>query len=673
MTLAVILVGITFIRDGDREEPSQAAQHGDSHAFYIAQTALDRSIKELVSDPSWRDGFDRIPFEDGTYDVRIYDPKTSRSTGDDLPPNYVRIVASSEIDGVRREVEAVWVDAMSAFDYAYAAGNSIDIENHGAGRTVMLADMHNNSWYGGSLRINSGTTVFGNLTSVGPIRVGDRNPVEVTYVYGDLWGSEVRLQRKASTFLFKDLSEWTHGIDLNGDGDTQDITVTHGSGSLAGGRVSIDGKSMINDESHMRIAEGTLGVQTGQPTAGPIVDPRPDFTAFYELVVGTAHYPPNAPHVTTPISGDGDGHYFKSAQTFIDWLDGEMRINTVCWRCAGDGQIDPGNTLACPNCNASGKNEAVEVSGVFYVDDKVLDLSTFSTNIIIHGTIVVASGAPNKWPSKEIKIPGGTASIDHFPEEGMFVLSGAVRPHFTQTYRSDEEGGLYVWGDRFVHSGENTQTVPIPEPDERHALREFASILAADGIEITPRRTGFASTPGDIGDERLTILHGIVFAERRVEIHGKGGWNGGAIMFDEKVKHGVDDRFDERVLQVDLNDDGDLLDEVPMESISGVPVIPVSKNLYNLDINNDGVLRNVLLGNNYLDYFVDKEYLSPVLTFHTGLILSQEIHTCEQVLVLHDPAIAEGGVPFGFIVHFGSTTYQGLVSWFERPGPESAQ
>ena len=140
ITLAVILFGITFIREGNRKVPSQAAQHGDSHAFFIAQTALDRSIKELVSDPTWRDGFQRIPFENGTYDVQIYDPKISRSMGsDDLPPNYVRIIASSEIDGVRREVEAIWVDAMSAFDYAYAAGNHIDIENHAAGRTVMLS------------------------------------------------------------------------------------------------------------------------------------------------------------------------------------------------------------------------------------------------------------------------------------------------------------------------------------------------------------------------------------------------------------------------------------------------------------------------------------------------------------------------------------------------------
>lgn len=673
LTLAVILAGITFMRDGGNNSPSQTAQQGDSHAFYIAQTALDRTIKELVSNPKWRDGFNHISFENGTYDVRIYDPETSRFMGDNLPPNYVRIVASSEVNGMRREVEAVWVSAMSAFDYAYAAGNRIDIENHGAGRTEVSADLHNNSWDGGTLRIHSGTTVFGSLTSVGSIRIGDRNPNEQTHVYGDIWGSDIHLQRKASMFLFSDLSEWTHGIDLNGDGDTQDISVTRGSGRLIGKRISVDGKSLIDDERHLRVAEGTLGAEVGRPTAGPIVDPRPDFVVFYELVTGTPHYPPATPHVTTPISGDGNGHYFRSADVFIEWLENQMRISTVCWRCAGDGQIDPGNTLGCPNCNASGENETIEVSGVFYIDDAVLDLSNFPTNIIIHGTIVVASGNPDQWPSKEIKIPSGTTTIDHFPTEGRFILGGTTRPHFTQTYRSDEEGGLYTWEKRFVHAGENTQTIPILEPDDRHAMREFASILSADVVEITPRRTGFASTPGDIGDERLTILQGIVYAENRVEIHGSGGWNGGTIMFDETLTRAADDVFDERVLQVDLNDDGDLLDDVAMKDVSGVPVIPVGKNLYNVDINNDGVLRQVVLGNNYLDYFVKHDYQSPVLTFHRGMILSQSIHTCEQVLVVHDPGIAEKGVPFGFIVHFGATTYQGLVSWFERGSSESTE
>ena len=88
-----------------------------------------------------------------------------------------------------------------------------------------------------------------------------------------------------------------------------------------------------------------------------------------------------------------------------------------------------------------------------------------------------------------------------------------------------------------------------------------------------------------------------------------------------------------------------------------------------MDINNDGVLSAVTIGVDYSDFFGRHGYRHPVLVYHQGLLLGQQLHTCEGVLVDFDPGIAASGIPFGFDVSFGGAPYQGLVSWREHKSP----
>jgi hypothetical protein len=152
-------------------------------------------------------------------------------------------------------------------------------------------------------------------------------------------------------------------------------------------------------------------------------------------------------------------------------------------------------------------------------------------------------------------------------------------------------------------------------------------------------------------------------------MHGRGGWSGEPLVFDENASLGGDDWLDESVLNIDLNGDLDVFDRVEISVVSEVPVVPLSRGRYAVDINNDGVLGEVTLGTDYVQFFNDNGYVCPILIYHEGLVLGRNVHSCDETLVVFDPFIAEAGAPFGFDLKFGSAPYQGLVYWEERQVP----
>jgi hypothetical protein len=664
-TLLVIGIALVLVKRNDRLPPSmpQASSQVETRAFYIAQTALDRSVKALAANPEWRDGYRQVAYEHGTYDVKVFGNEGAPE-GEEIPANYVRIVATSEVDGVRKEVEGVWVDAMAAFHNTYSAGNRLELQSHDAASVVVIGDVHNNAWEGGVIDIGAGTRLYGDAISLGPVRL-DAGDASNATVFGSVWGSQIELATGADIQRYENLSEYTEGIDLNGDGDAFDmgltgepLVVSATTNVVAGGRALKDG------DADMQIASGSVAVRVGRQGVGAVPDPRPDFRVYYELAAGASSYPPAADHVTSAIDGDGDGHYFASASAFTEWLRSEDRSSVFCWRCAGEGAIDPDNTIECPTCRATGRDEAIVVAGLFYIDDAALDLSALGSNLVVHGTIVVADGDPSAWPAKSIRAPGGTETIEHFPSSGRFVIKGPSRMHFTQTYRSSMERGTYLPRRRTLFSDQNLQTIAVQEPDRM--LRQFPSIVAATQVVIEPRGVGFASHPGDIGDEKLTVLQGVVYGETEVRLHGRGGWSGDTLTFAERTPRDEDDSLDEPVFNVDLNGDGDAFDTVAIADITAVPLVPVSDRSYAVDLNNDGLLGEVTLGMDYVRFFTDAGYVCPILIYHEGIVLGQSIHSCEETLVVPDPRIAEAAPPFGFEVSFGFAPHRGLVSWRER-------
>ena len=664
LTLVIILALVIVKRPRDRQTPlvpPQTAAQGDTRALYIAQTALDRSVKALAADPGWRSGFEATPFEDGTYDVRVFEHGDSART---LPPNYVRIVAKSNVGGVTSEVEAVWVDAMAAFRHAMTAGNRIELLSHDANHAILPGSIHNNASRGGKISIGSGVTVYGDVTSLGDVEMGS-NDVENTVVFGSVWGSSIRMSGAAAIRDPARFGEWEDGIDLNRDGDLEDRGEGGGKHRVSAlTAITVDGRSLGNGDMDRSLGGGATSASVGGESIGAIFEPRPDFAAFYELVTGSYVYPPRSKHVTTPLAGDGDGHYFASGDGFIAWLDAQPRGDTVCWRCAGDQRIDPGNGTECPTCAGTGYVAAVVASGVFYVDDALCDLSGLGADLVLHGTIVVADGDPYRWPEKRITSPGGDEVIDHFPTEGKLVLRGEHRSHFTQTYRSSGGERSYRWRRATIFNGENTQTIALPVAHD-DPITDFPALVVADEIDIAPRGRGFAYHPGDIGDEKVTMLEGVVYAENRISLHGRGGWEGEPVVFEEELPRAEDESLDESVFNVDLNGDGDMNDRVTVGSIQTVPAVPVSRDEVAVDINNDGVLANVPIGGDYVAYFNENAYVCPVLIYHSGVVLSQEIHACEQTFVIADPAAARA-LPFGFALTFGAAPHQGLISWKER-------
>jgi hypothetical protein len=670
VSLALLVGRIYVVKKAERIDLPipQVSQQVDGNAYYIAQTALDRSIKALVDDPSWRSGFRGVPFENGTYNVILFDSKDDGEGSFDpsIPPDYVRIVASSEVDGITREVEAIWVDAMSAFQYAYACGEEIELVSHDT-RAVVVGNIHHNAWNNGEARIHEGLTLYGDVISPGEINLGIAGHGTAAAVYGNLWADRIHILENGEVRKYQDLTEWIEGVDLNGDGDNDDAGLSLPSGAVAAASaLTAAGKRLTNGERDSRVSDGNVPARVGGNKPGAIVDPRPDFIVYYELTTGLSTYPPRSEHLSSPISGDGSGHYFASSKDFMAWLDHDFEREVLCWQCAGDGMIDPYEETPCPTCGGMGRDSALEIAGVFYIDDELLDLSSLQNNLIVHGTLVVADGNPYLWPTKIVDIPGGKATIDHFPQQGRLVLKGATRKHVTVTYRSDQESGTYTWNRRVIHAGEDAQTLPIQEPLQGHFMRGFPAIMAPAAVLIESRGAGFAIHRGDIGGESLTILQGLIFTDGDLRMHGKGGWDGGPIVFDEGMERRADDLLHEPILNLDLNSDGDLTDQVEISSISSREVIPVARNRFHVDVNNDGILDKVVLGDNYIEFFRRNGYVCPVLIYHEGILMGRRIHSCEQYRIVLDPLISASGVPFGFEVNFRSTAYPGLVSWTER-------
>jgi hypothetical protein len=234
MSLSILAAGFAMVTN--TETSISGMQKSETKAFYIAQTAIDRSVKELVGNPGWRDGFTAVGFDGGKYDVEIFD-STDNGIGTydpNLPDNYVKVLATGNLNGVRKQIEALWVNPVTAFNYAYSAGDKIELHNHGTPSAVVTADIHNNSWNGGVIQLNEGTTVYGNVTSVGDIVVGTPKDGSAAVVYGNVWGADISITNNSMVLKYLNLSEPVEGRDLNGDSDALDIGLTKGLADVQG-------------------------------------------------------------------------------------------------------------------------------------------------------------------------------------------------------------------------------------------------------------------------------------------------------------------------------------------------------------------------------------------------------------------------------------------------------
>ncbi len=554
------------------------------------------------------------------------------------------------IGDIAKSADGATGNPLSAFEHAVCAWNEIRIDGSDGGGSVVVGDLHNNAGRNGEIRIDGDNVVYGRVTTTGTIAIGSAEGIGPTTVYGSVEGDVVVIDDLGEIRDFQELHESLEGVDLDDDGDLEDLNVGDIPARVRASRKIVCGnEELAPGGTDTRIENGTRSVDIGPTHPGLVAYVCPDFRAYYDAATGAAHYPPENEHVTVEIPGDGQAHYFASASVFRAWINSHPQSDVLCWRCAGDGSIDPENSTACPDCEGNGKAPAVEIAGVFYVDDETLDLSAIETHLVVHGTVVIAEGDPNRWPARLIESSGQSATtIDHFPEKGTLAIGGPTRMHFTLTSRADREDGPYVWHHTSIRRGDDQQYIPVAVPEEGHAMRSFPGIVAASRIVIAPRTVGFARCPGDAGDEAMSILHGVLFAGEEIRLGGRGGWKGERIEFDEEEDRGDEDILDEAVFRIDLNDDGDVFDRLKLSDISGRPVIRVAKGRYNIDINNDGVLNSVVIGEDYGEFFAQNGYALPVLVHHEGILIGDKIHIGGQCAVLFGAFAGGPAAPAGF-------------------------
>lgn len=552
-------------------------------------------------------------------------------------------------------------DPFAIYEYAVCAGNELAMGSAaGAGATV-VGDIHNDARRGGEIRIEGMSDVYGGVSSPGAITIGSGDGGGPTVLYGSARGDRITLGEFGEVRHFENLNEWVHGVDLDLNGGVEDMNVSKTPAVVHAAReIASGGAALAAGDTDQRIADGTQPVEIRPAALKTVSQPRPDFRVYYEMAAGTTAYPPEEEHVVSEIPGDGAAHYFASASAFCGWINAQQQADVLCARCAGDGKIDPGNSTDCPACAATGDARAVTITGVFYIDDEALDLSRIETNLVVHGTIVVADGNPHDWP----KLAGGGNPHDRpkssggaqaaatgggrYPRQGSFTIGGPMRMNLTVTYRSDEDRGPYVWRHRTIHAGSDLQYIAVPLPEEDGAMRGFPALAAASDLSILPRAAGFASHAGDIGDEAMTVIQGVVFAGGEIRAGGRGGWRGEPIVFDEQELRSEDDILDESVFRVDLNDDGDTFDLLKIADVTGRQVIRVKRGRYTIDLDNDGVLGKAVIGEDYGGFFAQNGYAAPVLYYQEGTILADTIFLGDQSAVLFDPLIAGSAPLVGF-------------------------
>ena len=540
-------------------------------------------------------------------------------------------------------------DLFSVYRYAVCAANEIGVCGEGGAGSLVVGDIHNDARRGGAVRIGGMSDVFGGVTSVGDVAIGSADGGGPTVLYGSVRGDKIAIGEFGEVRHFDNLNEWVHGIDLDLNGRVEDMGVTKSSAAVRAAREIVSGaETLVTGDTDPRIADGTQPVEIKPGPQKSVSPPRPDFRVYYEMAAGTTAYPPDEAHVSSGIPGDGDAHYFASAAAFLEWINSQQQISVLCARCSGDGRIDPANSTDCPACFGTGDAPAVEIAGVFYIDDATLDLSRIETHLVVHGTIVVADGNPHDWPKTPVGAPGAAVRNGRYPREGSFKIGGATRMNLTITYRSDEDRGPYVWRHRTVRTGSDLQYVAVPVAEEGRAMRGFPALAAASDIEVLPRAAGFASYAGDIGDEAITVIQGVVFAGGEIRAGGRGGWRGEPIVFDEEELRAEDEILDESVFRIDLNDDGDTFDLLKIADVTGRQVIRVRRGRYTVDLDNNGVLGKALIGEDYGAFFAQNGYATPVLYYQEGTILADTIRLEEESAVFFDPLVAGSAPLVGF-------------------------
>ena len=145
-------------RSGDAVENS-ADYYETTVARNIANTAVDLTIQELADSASWRDGFDGVPFDDGT----LYSTLTDTTIAGE---GYVKIVATGEYNGKTKTIIVIVVPPSEALPpqflrYALSSGGNIRFSGAGTivddGNPTWNADIHAN----GNLEVQATTYVEG--------------------------------------------------------------------------------------------------------------------------------------------------------------------------------------------------------------------------------------------------------------------------------------------------------------------------------------------------------------------------------------------------------------------------------------------------------------------------------------------------------------------------------
>ena len=102
LVFAMIVGGMALFATASYESKHALRDYDSAEAFYLADSAIERARAMLLEDRAWRDGWNDVALDRGTYDLAIADTTLGGISG-----SYVRLTGTGTVNRTSRRVTAV--------------------------------------------------------------------------------------------------------------------------------------------------------------------------------------------------------------------------------------------------------------------------------------------------------------------------------------------------------------------------------------------------------------------------------------------------------------------------------------------------------------------------------------------------------------------------------------
>lgn len=170
----ILTMGIALLTMTSNDIKLSSLQEDSTKAFYIAESGIQRSIKELKDNFEWNGNFNDqneegfVVLGDGTYTVAVKGHNEDSS----IPSHQVQVISTGTVNNSTRKIKIfVKTGGMhSIFEYAIASKKDLKL--------IGSTEVTGNIYSGGNISIGGSSYIEGNVNAVGEVNIEGDNVYE---------------------------------------------------------------------------------------------------------------------------------------------------------------------------------------------------------------------------------------------------------------------------------------------------------------------------------------------------------------------------------------------------------------------------------------------------------------------------------------------------------------